>query len=1272
MIDGTVKTNQNNTGTLTFSAEASVESVGDANLRLKSVEFNSADIVNFTNPAITTHYATEYKFSNKTAILQLAPNHTLNGKIVATGDDIGVIEFLGAGAINGIIGDSTNALRGVISQSDVVKIIAGDHYITLGLDLQGSNATFSLANNANINGIIEDSGNDGTIIFEGNSIITGAVGNAGFPLNTLNVNGAQNTKVTLSHVHTNVVSINNGGTLDLAQSANVNSLNFGSKGGVLNIMGDHNHTIGQVNIVNHTGNTANINVTSNVGANADRTINLGAVGDKGTVGAYLDLLKVSARDNNIATVVVGNNSYINKIELGGNTALQLDAGSYKFNNITPTLDENGIFIINGNVTLESAANHTEVLFGNSTKKLESIGFAKNATLTVGDNVNLYAATMDITSGNQISFNGTHKFFAPNNVALSSVDLAADGNLTLLSDLNSNQINLGDNSILHITSNVTSSTGVNPVNANGNVKVYFDNTSPITSQAPIGNTNIIDEVYLTGTDVTIANGNDIYSKKFIFATNKGAALALGSTETSYSAAFSNTSGANVVNTIILNPNIILTTFDANSSIATENDGARKLNVQLSDTSSASILTTNTQGASFTTSVDEMGDVALNVDGSLIYSAGTEAMRLGTVNFNENSEIKTNLFATDAIIAGTKTVTLGETIKVTNGVTLGNDSVLQLADGAILASEVNGKGILSIQASAQIQNEIGTSTVLNEINFSDDVKSTTLMSSNALQATNINFNKGAVVFDQNNENTSLGGEVFLNNANVNLLYRDVTVVGNVNFTGDNTLKLSTLQDPIANENHGKMVIIENSGDMIINSGATLKLVIDDTLYPRADPTKALVVIDNGTVSTVRFTSNDLTISNTNPFISYTIMDNAGLVLNMVDSTQNIVPILKAQGLNDTEVNNLNLIIAADSDTDAYDFTMVLSHLLDGQGGFRPEALEAMRRIEPLSSNKSSMNSMMAISSTILTRLDMGQPNAQYQSSGDEAYKYGAWVTPFMSGIERKASSHSNAYYSGYKGRSNGVIVGYDAQMQDDMILGLALSQIHDNVTYKEYKNGDKTKSNMVGVSMYGMKQINDIWYAQALISYANNKIKNAENRMVVSDVDNTISYEKVNGKYSSRLFSAEALFGYGYQLQQNLTIDPVLGFKYTRIGGAHYTEFGGVNAPNLKVVKKPTNRLDMILGATLTGKEYELAKSSVVPEAHAFVNHALVHKNKNSTFEIQGAAPLSSFNGKIDRTQYNVGFSLNSGYKMTECGIGYDAYFSKKHTTHRGTLKLRINF
>jgi hypothetical protein len=85
IIDGTVKTNQNNTGILTFSAAASVESVGSANLRLKSVEFNSADIVNFTNPAITAHYATEYKFSNKGAILQLAENHILGGKIVAAG-----------------------------------------------------------------------------------------------------------------------------------------------------------------------------------------------------------------------------------------------------------------------------------------------------------------------------------------------------------------------------------------------------------------------------------------------------------------------------------------------------------------------------------------------------------------------------------------------------------------------------------------------------------------------------------------------------------------------------------------------------------------------------------------------------------------------------------------------------------------------------------------------------------------------------------------------------------------------------------------------------------------------------------------------------------------------------------------------------------------------------------------------------------------------------------------------------------------------------------
>lgn len=1273
-INGTVKTNQSNTGTLTFSSNASVKSVGAANFGLKSVEFNENGVVAFTNPTNTTHYATEFKFNHTNATLELAANHILDGKVVATSDDSGVITFIGAGTINGIIGDSTNYIKGIVSGSDIVKIIAGDHYVkSIGLYLEDNpNAAFSLANNANIHGGIEAAGQNGTVVFEGNGSVTGDIGEPSFAPNILNVNGLQNSKVTLGgNVYGNTVAINNGGTLELAGSANVTALNFGSKGGVLNITGDNNHTIGQVNIVSHTGNTANINVTSNVGATADRTVNLGTVGDQGTTGAYLDLLKVSARNNNMATVAVGNNSYINTIELGANSTLKLDNGSYKFNSINPTLDGDGILSINNNVTLESAANNTEVLFGNSTKKLQSIKMEADATLTVQNGVSLYAAALDVTSNNKISFNGIHKFFAPNNTELHSMHLNIGSNVTLLSDIIVNKIHLADNSIFHITSNINAKSGVNPVNNNGNVKVYFDNTNPITIQANMGSAEIIEEVYFTGTDVTIASGNDIYSKKFIFATNTGAALALGSTETSYSAAFSNTSSANVVNRIILNPNVTLTTFDANSSIATENDGARKLNVQLSDTSSAQILTTNTQGAQFTTSVDELGDLALDVSGGIIYSAGTQAMRLGTVNFNENSEIKAGLFATNAIIADAKTVTLGETIKVTNGVALGTDSTLQLADGAILQSEVNGKGILSV-ASADIQSDIGTAKVLNAINFSDDAKSVALISSKSMQATNINFNKGSVTFTQTNENTSLGGDVTLNNANLNLFFRDVEVVGNVNFTGDSTLKLNTQQDPLGAENHGKLKIMSNSADIIINSGATLKLMIDDTFYPRANTEEALVVIDNGAVSTVRFTTDNLTITNTNPFISYTIMDNAGLVLNMVDSTQNIVPILKAQGLNDTEANNLNTIIAADPGTNAYDFTMLLSHLLDGAGGFKPEAIEAIRRLEPLSSNKSSMNSMMAISSTILTRLDMARSNAQYQSSGDEAYKYGVWITPFMSGIERKTSAQDNAYYSGYKGHSNGVIVGYDAQMQEDMMLGLAVSQIHDNVTYRDYKNGDKTKSNALGVSMYGMKQINDMWYGKALISYANNKIKNTENRMVVSDIDNTVSYEEVNGKYSSRLFSAEALFGYDYQLQQNVTIDPMLGFKYTRIGGANYTEYGGVHVPNLTVVKKPTNRFDLILGATLTGKDYQLGHSSVVPEAHAFVNHALVNKNKNSTFEIEGAAPLSSFNGKIDRTQYNVGFSLNSGYQMMECGIGYDAYFSKKHTTHRGTLKLRINF
>ncbi|MCP5369258.1 MAG: autotransporter domain-containing protein [Rickettsiaceae bacterium] len=1274
-INGNITTNQNNTGTLNFVSGVTVtSSVGSQNLALKSVIVQGGHIVQFASTVPTNHYAQEYTFNDQNSMLQLAANNSLDGKIVAVNNNNGIIEFFGAGKINGTIGDATNAFGSIISLADLVQIMPGDHYLTALVLGDNANAAFSMANNTNINGGISLQGNNGSITFEGNSTVNGAIGDTQFSLSNLNINGAKNTKVTIDgDLSANIVSINSGGTLDLAQGTNITTLNFASQGGTLNITGDKNHTIGQVDIAEHGNNIAAINIASNVGVGDNRIVNLGTVGDKTNAGLYLDLLKVDGREDYFVRLALDDNSYIKNIELGNNTVVELANGTYKFNNISPQLDGNGVLKIDGNVTLESATNNVEVAFGSSSKKLANIELDSNSSLIIGDNINLYTAAFDPQGNNVINFTGAHKFFAPNNSPLNQLDLDAGGNLTLLSDFNVNTVNLGDNSSLYLTSNITSATGINPVNNNGNVKIYFDNPNDVTIQADIGNNNVVDEIYFTGSNINVASGKSILSQKFIFATNTGLAFNLGDTQTSYNATFTNNSGSEIINTIILNKDVPLTTFNFNSNIATENDGARKLNVQLSDTSNVRILTPNTHGAIFITSVNGSGNITLDADEGSIYAIGAEDMKVGSVNFNEHSTVTAGLFATNASLATNKTFTLGETIEVTNGIALGQDTVLNLADGAVLKSVVNGLGNLNFQASGLIENDIGTNQFLQSINFSDDDQSGLLIYSETIAAADIKFNKGLVVFEDQVEYATLDANVTFDNANVNLILRDVSVNGNLRFIGDNTLSFNVNQSIIGGENHGTIEINNPGSELIIEQGATLKLDIDDTGYPRINEDKLLSVITNNNPPLVQFTDSNVTITNTNPFISYTLADSDGLLLNMTDSVVNVTPILETQGLTTNEADNVNLILASSPGTEAYDFSMVLARLLDGEGGFKPEALEAIRRLEPVNNNRIAMSSMLSINHNILTRLDTQSSSSnRFTSSGDEGYMYGAWVTPFMAGIERKPLSTTTAYYSSYKGNSNGITVGYDAQILEDMVLGVALSHIHNSVTYREYKEGDKSRSNIIGASIYGMKQINDTWYAKAITSIANDKVKNIENRMIVSDLTNEISYDTVTSKYNSMLFSAEALLGYSYQLQQNVTIDPLMGLKYTRIGGAKYNEVGGVDVPNMQVIRKATNKLDVVFGAKITGKEYTLAKSNVTPEAHASVSHALVNKNKGSTFEIQGASPLSSLNGKIDKTQYNLGFSVNANYNMTECGIGYDAYLSKRHTTHRGTLKLRINF
>jgi len=285
----------------------------------------------------------------------------------------------------------------------------------------------------------------------------------------------------------------------------------------------------------------------------------------------------------------------------------------------------------------------------------------------------------------------------------------------------------------------------------------------------------------------------------------------------------------------------------------------------------------------------------------------------------------------------------------------------------------------------------------------------------------------------------------------------------------------------------------------------------------------------------------------------------------------------------------------------------------------------------------------------------------SAGDDANRYGAWISPFFN----KSTQKSRKGAAGYTSTTGGGSFGFDTKANDDMIVGLALSMLHTDVKHKNFKSGDKTKVDSVMFSVYGMQQITDNWFAQGLVTAGSSKVSTNENRKVANN-----TYQKASGKYTSMSFSGEALLGYNYVMDQ-VSITPMGGVRLTRVNEGGYTETGTTNQ-NLTISRKALNKAELILGARVAGGTFDLNGLSVTPEIHGFLNQDVIGKASKVDMTLKSGGKLVDKSAKPNKTTFNVGVGLNATYNSMEYGAGYDAHLANKFVGHQGTLKVRVNF
>jgi len=290
---------------------------------------------------------------------------------------------------------------------------------------------------------------------------------------------------------------------------------------------------------------------------------------------------------------------------------------------------------------------------------------------------------------------------------------------------------------------------------------------------------------------------------------------------------------------------------------------------------------------------------------------------------------------------------------------------------------------------------------------------------------------------------------------------------------------------------------------------------------------------------------------------------------------------------------------------------------------------------------------------------QTEAYGVAAGDAVgVKMGLWATPFYSSSIQKLRGQT----PGYKATSTGGTVGFDGMITDTSILGAAFTYVDTKIKHRNEKVGDKTRAATYMGSLYGVQSLKNNFFAQGILSYSHNKIKNNESR--------SLTKETARGNYNSDSYGGEVLLGKNFNVASGTALTPMIGVRYTKFYDKGYTETGA-SINNLTVKKKNSEKCEGILGARLTGVSY-VNETTLLPEIHGFVNHDFIGKKPKVDARFDGSkGPLATRAIKPTKTFYNVGTGITAKHKNMEYSIGYDAHLAKKYVGHQGSLKIRVN-
>lgn len=519
------------------------------------------------------------------------------------------------------------------------------------------------------------------------------------------------------------------------------------------------------------------------------------------------------------------------------------------------------------------------------------------------------------------------------------------------------------------------------------------------------------------------------------------------------------------------------------------------------------------------------------------------------------------------------------------------------------------------------------------------------------TNFNLNGGTVLGDLSGLKTlAIGGDSTVDADHIQALLVDVKTNQlylarlNTEVSGDLTVRsLAAVQLRLSDSTDANTAIVKVGGKATFESGSQVRLTANEGDFKQVDGTKYTLVSANQLVD------NGLTVKSTSALIT---------VKSFAVENGQITAILGA-ATPDEAAHTIELVGGSSNASNAIKpFTETVLKNLDVNDPLYkqfvnadPETLKKLA--EQLAPEVNGGAFAAASSASKLTgNAVASRVRSVGANAGDVLTNTGAWIKV----LSADASQGTRNQVSGFDADSSGIIIGADGKLNDFTTLGVAYSYVLSDVNSN---NGNKTDVHTSAFTGYGGWEKGPI-DINGSITYGLSK---NESKRFIGDT-------AAKADYDSDLFALDLTAGYRFPIKNSLTIEPLVGARYTNVKSDSFSEKGSAAA--LSTGSQRLEKAELGFGVRADGS-YPVGKGLLKPEARLMAYHDFTQDETSTTSSyVLGGTTFLSTGASPAADSYEASLGLDYSVGKVTVGVAYDYATQSDFHADAFSLKARLDF